>query len=519
MRLPLSDQICHDISLVLSSGVKSTISLLQSLSSNTTARSAIELSENVLYNHHYSSISQSVSGLSSDCSSYAELESSLQKIFLAYYPKQSRYILQTDTTPLVKAFSPKLSDRQFIQIPNNVIAGNKSLSIGYKYSYVNLGYRPILGSRWSLPVSVKRVSSDTTSIRTAIEQTHDLLKHPSLPFGTADLVIQTADSGYCTPKFIAPLVEAYDNLGLLVRFRHGSKVWQQAPKVSKAANTGTSKRGTPAIYGDTTYYLQAQTGLHTTTNGKTKEISSKMRTAIYDLPFTESHRIEETTSRGRALTIEIRLWQNMMIRAKDGNNMKDKPFNLIGIQVVDAQTGELVFQKPMFIGVFGEPKEQITALEGYQYYRQRYDIEGHNRFSKQRLLFDKYQTPNVQTLDNWTLLVACAYWLLFVAADDVEVNPKPWEKYLPKVKELLKQKEEQKDNNADQKEQENKPKLSVAQTQKAAAQLFYTFDRKAFKPKSVKNGKGRKTGDKQPPKKAFKVVKKSDFDNKTRKNE
>jgi DDE superfamily endonuclease len=516
MQLPSSDQICHAISSVLSSGVKSTISLLQSLSSNRTARSAIELSENVLYGHHYSSISQSVSGLSRDAKSHGLLEESLQKIYMDYYEEQSIYILQTDTTPIVKAFSAKLADRQYIQIPNNVIAGNKSLSIGYKYSYVNLGYRPLLGSRWSLPLSVKRVTSDTTSVRTATEQTHNLLKNKLLPFGKARLVIQTVDSGYCTPKFIAPLIESYDNLAIIVRFRHGSKVWQQA---SKEAENGTNKRGTPSIYGDTTYYLQTRTGLHATKNGKTKEIGSKMRTAIYDLPCSECHIIEEKTSRGRALKIEIRLWKNLMIRAKEGNNMKDKPFNLISVQVADAQTGELLFQKPMFIGIFGKPKEQITALEGYQYYRQRYDIEGHNRFSKQRLLLEKYQTPDVQTLDNWTLLVACAYWLLFVAADDVDANPKPWEMYLPKVKELLKQKDEQNDQHIEQTEQEKKPKLSVAQTQKAAANLFNTFDRKPFMPKSVKNGKGRKKGDKQPPKKSFKVVKKSDFDNKTRKNE
>jgi hypothetical protein len=125
-----------------------------------------------------------------------------------------------------------------------------------------LGYRPLSGSRWSLPLSVKRVLSETTSVQTAIEQTHELLKNESLPFGKASLVIQNMDSGYCTPKLIAPLVDSYDNLGLIVRFRH----------------------------------------------------------------------------------------------------------------------------------IFSKQKEQIIATKGYEYYRQRYDIEGQNRFSKQRLLLDKYQT-------------------------------------------------------------------------------------------------------------------------------
>jgi hypothetical protein len=512
MQLLKSDQICHGIFALLPCYGKSTVTLLQSLCSTTTARSPIELSESILYSHHYSSISQSVSGLSTDCLSHEAIAKSLQTLFMGSYPAASRYILQTDTTPVVKAFSPKLEDRQYIQIPNNVIAGNKSLSIGYKYSYVNLSHCPELGSRWSLPLSVKRVRCEQTSVEVALEQTHDLFQNAALPFGTADLVVQNLDSGYCTPKFIAPLVESYSNLGVNVRLRHGSKVWQQACKESAAR---ANKSGAPAIYGKTTYYLQTQTGLHATKNGKTKATSNKMRTAIYDLPSDEQHTFEEKTSRGRVLTVEVRLWRNMMVRAKQGNKMKDKPFNLMGVQVADAQTGEWVFQKPLFIGLFGKPKEQVTAQEAYQYYRQRYDIEGHNRFSKQRLLLDKYQTPDVQTLDNWTLLVAAAYWLLFYAADDVQANPKPWEKYLPKIKELEKQNNE----NKDLKNKENKPKLSVAQTQKAALNLFNTFDKKPFAPKSVKNGKGRKKGDKQKPRKSFKVVKKSDFDNKTRKNE
>jgi hypothetical protein len=512
MRLLESEQICHDILRFLPIFGKSTVVLLQSLCSSPTARSAIELSESVLYSHHHSSLSQSVSGLSADGVSLDGVAKQFQELFMASYPKGSRYLLQTDTTPLVKAFSPKLSERQYIQVPNNVIAGNKSLSIGYKYSYVNLGYCPSLGSRWSLPLSVKRVGCDQTSVSVALDQTHALFQNTALPFGTADLVVQNLDSGYCTPKLIAPLVGSYANLGVNVRLRHGSKVWQQAPQTDPAR---VNQSGAPPIYGKTTYYLQSQTGLHATKNGKTKAESSKMRTAIYDLPCDESHTFEEKTSRGRVLTIELKLWRNLMIRGKKGNKMKDKPFNLIGVQVVDAQTGELVFQKPMFTGLFGKPKEQVTAQQAYQYYRQRYDIEGHNRFSKQRLLLDKYQTPDVQTLDNWTVLVAAAYWLLFYAADDVQLNPKPWEIYLPKIKELLKQKEDKKDNQ----QSENRPKLSVAQTQKAALPLFNTFDKKPFAPKCVKNGKGRKKGQIQKKRVACKVVKKSDFDNKTRKNE
>ena len=377
------------------------------------------------------------------------------------------------------------------------------MGIGYNYSYVNLGYTPAQGgSGWSLPLDIERVTPQSSAIDTALMQTYRLMDNKALPFGTAPLVIDEADSGYATPRFIAPLVSKYSNMVLVVRFRNSSKVWQQVPQTKDK-----NKVGATAIYGEKTFYLQSASGYHTSTNGKTKQSARKYRDAIYDLEAQQTLEIKETTSKGRKVIVHIKMWTNMMIRTKNGVNMKDKPFNLLGVQVIDEQTGELLFKKPMFIAIFGQQKDTLSALKGYSSYRQRYDIEGHNRFSKQQLLLDKYQTPDVQTLDNWTLIVACAYWLLFVASKEVELMPKPWERNLPQYKITP----------------TKTPKLptqkSVAQTKKAAFDLFYTFDLKPFAPKSVKNGTGRLKGTQLIKRLNKKVVKKSDFVNKTRQNE
>ena len=298
----------------------------------------------------------------------------------------------------------------------------------------------------------------------------------------------------------------------ICRSRHGSKVYQQAT----ASERKGGQRGANSVYGKETYYLIGFSDVKKTTNGKTKEQTSKERTAIYDLPATETLEIQTLTSRGRALTVRISRWENMMIRTRGGYSMKDKAFNLFGSQVIDSETGELVFQKPMFVGVFGKLKDNISTLQAHQEYRNRYDIEGHNRFSSQKLLLNDYQTPFVSHLDNWTVIVATAYWLLFVAADEVDLILKPWERHLPKNKEIL----------AAEKTSEKQPKKSVAQTKKGTAALFYTFDRKPFAPKSVKNGKGRKKGtildkkqNQKVNKKAEKKKNKSNFDNKTQQNE
>jgi hypothetical protein len=433
------------------------------------------------------------------------IATALQKLWLSYYPEDRSYLLVTDTTPLQKPHSACLRERKYVNIPNNVIPMNKSLGIGYNYSYTNIHYSPPQGgSNWSLPVCINRVKPDSDAIKTAHEQLRMLLTNKDLPFKLAELIRQATDSGYTTPRYIAPLVDNYENLVLNTRFRHGSKVWQQAiidPQNDK-------KQGARTVYGHQTYYLQESSGHKTKPNGNTKQQSNKFYTSIYDLPATERVEIQGQTYKKRKITIILTRWDNMMIRSKDGNNMKDKPFNLIASQVVDSETGELIFQRPMFIGIFGKKKDQITTIQAFEDYRNRYGIEPHNRFNKQHLLLDKYQTPDVDNLDKWTLIVACAYWLLFVAADEVGTVVKPWERNLPIHKQQTQLKDDQ-----------TAPKKSIAQVKKAAYQLFYTLDRKPFSPKSVNNGKGRKIGTKCKKRTKHKVTKKSDFSNKTRKNE
>jgi hypothetical protein len=477
--------------------------------SSSDSKSVVGLSESALYAHHYTSISQCIGGLSADKASLKLVSTQFQRLKMKYYPVSDTYSLQTDVSPFTTPFSKKLAERQYVHIPNNVVPGNKSVSVGCNYSYVNLSHTPEHGgSRWSLPLSVDRVGLNSEGISTAKMQLSALMTDKELPFWKARIVKNTSDSGYFSARYFAPLVEEHPNMVQICRDRHGSKVWQQATATERVKG----QKGANSIYGKQTYYLIAQSDVKKHTNGNTKVVTEKNRTSIYDLAVTERHQIEETTSGGRKIIVKIERWNNMMIRTKKGYSMKDKPFDLFACQVIDAESGELVFQKPMFIAVFGQLKDQIDTQEVYQEYRNRFDIEGHNRFSSQKLLLDSYQTPIIEHLDNWAVIVAVAYWLLFVAADEVDLILKPWERYLPKNKAIV----------AAQKTATNQPKKSVAQTKKGTLALFCTFDRKAFAPKSVKNGKGRKTGTKILKKEDQKVNRKannSNFDNKTQRNE
>ena len=105
------------------------------------------------------------------------------------------------------------------------------------------------GSRWSLPLDIERVCLDSDAIKTALVQHARLMTDASLPFGQADLVLNSSDSGYFTPRYLSELVEKYPNMVQICRNRHGSKVWQQA-----TTPRAEGQKGATSVYGDTTYY-------------------------------------------------------------------------------------------------------------------------------------------------------------------------------------------------------------------------------------------------------------------------
>ncbi len=152
--------------------------------------------------------------------------------------------------------------------------------------------------------------------------------------------------------------------------------------------------------------------------------------------------------------------------------MKDKPFDLIAVKVFDAQSGKLIFDREMFIAITGKHKDNLSIYQGYEFYRRRYDIEPYLRFAKQRLMFNNYQTPETEHPDSWLWIIQLASWLLYAASEETRYQPRKWEQYLPKNKQV-----------------KLGERLSISQTRKSIQNLFLTFDPEPFKPIKCKKGK------------------------------
>ena len=56
------------------------------------------------------------------------------------------------------------------------------------------------------------------------------------------------------------------------------------------------------------------------------------------------------------------------------------------------------------------------------------------RFSKQNLLLDAYQTPDVEHEELWWQLCMIAYTQLYLGKDSIANSVQPWERYLPEYK-------------------------------------------------------------------------------------
>jgi len=426
------------------------------LSSYQQADSVVELSLSPLFHYQFSSIFKAIHELAWTAEDY---EQSLQKILtlcLKYAKPQKRVRLQTDVTPVIKEHSPSLENRQYVKKSNTVIKGNKPLSIGYPLSSINLSGE----SNWSLPLVRGRVPLEHTESSFAVEQIRAVL--PKLQTALQyDLIVNTSDSSYTHAAYLSPLYKE-EKLVCISRIRHGSKVFTPA----KGANSSGAKK----IY-DQCFYLRSTDNLFKGKAPKTGKAYEKEQKTIYNLPCSQEQVLQTTTSKGRALYIQLYRWNDLKIRSKNGHCMKHKPFDLVGVRVVDAQTGELVFSRDLFFGIFGQRKKDISLEEAYWDYRHRYDIEPSFRFNKQNLFLDSYDCEDVQHLDNFLLVNQLANWLLYVAAEEVEFVPRKWE--------------QNKSN------PEPRPdKLSISKTYRSTEILFSTFDKEPFLPKPSKKGKG-----------------------------
>jgi hypothetical protein len=148
----------------------------------------------------------------------------------------------------------------------------------------------------------------------------------------------------------------------------------------------------------------------------------------------EETQVEWRSHKGRVWQVKLQRWNGLLMAGKRAAAMHQRPFDLIRCQAVNEE-GKPVFKHALWLLVMGQRRREVSLLQVYEAYRQRYDLEHFFRFGKNHLLLDRYQTPEVEYEENWVELVCLAYIQLWLARSLAVSLPRPWERYLPERKE------------------------------------------------------------------------------------
>ena len=194
----------------------------------------------------------------------------------------------------------------------------------------------------------------------------DLLADKSLPFQEA-FCVEVADSAYSKPVYLNANRE-HTNLVTIARARGTRTFYRQVVPEDKPA-----EKGHPTWYGMPLRLKEPESWGSPDQSAESTFVSRKK--VIY--------------------RVEIQAWYNLLMRGKKDCPMHQHLFTLVKICWYNPQ-GEALFQKPLWLIVMGNRRMDLSLLDIYEAYLQRYDLEHFFRFGKQKLLLDKFQTPDDQ---------------------------------------------------------------------------------------------------------------------------
>ena len=376
--------------------------LIDAMCSNSTARSVVEYTLTSCFRRTYTALYKAI-----DACQWKKGQ--LAKLLAPYLPRPKQrpfWLLGVDVTPQPRPYSSTLPDRGMVYQPNPV-RGNKPVTVGHQYSSVALLPEAEEGvsSSWVVPLRTKRVSTDQDKELVGAKQMDALLQDDSLPFHQ-ELCVEVGDTGYSKPAYLHAN-RRHTNLVTLARARSNRTFYRQFVSTEK-------QTGHPKWYGDP-FSLQKAATWHEA-----------------DEKATTTH----VSRRGKTYRVEIQAWHDMLMRGKRKPAllpMHQHPFTLVRIVLYDAQD-KPAFRRPLWLIVIGEQRHQLSLLDIYQAYTQRFDLEHFFRLGKQKLLLDSFQTPDDKREETWWQLAHIAYAQLWMARHVARSLPRPWERNLPEMK-------------------------------------------------------------------------------------
>jgi hypothetical protein len=449
----------------------SAMELLDALCSNNKTASVVQLSLNPLFRRGYSALFKAIGALSfrevskvengegEDSQPQEREELPLLELIAEVVPKPEQrafYLLGLDCTSVERQYAKTLADRGMVYQPTQ-IKGNKPITIGHSYSMLAvIPERKEGDAPWTIPLDISRVSTESNSNQKGIEQLKAVLSNPKLAW-SKELCVSVVDSAYGNKQFLSPLQE-HQNLVTVARSR-SSRVFYQSPVISETP----MGKGHPTWYGARFAIKEPDT----------------WHEPIAVLQLSYKNRS------GRIVNVTITAWANMLMRGGKATPTHKFPFTLLRIESFD-DAGQSLF-KPMWLIVIGERRGELSPLQAYQSYRQRFDLEHTFRFGKQNLLLNTFATSDVEHEQQWVKFVMLAYVQLWAAHSLAVSLPRPWEKHLISVPSA---------------------RISPSKVQQDWFRIISQLGSPAVSPQPRGYSSGRKSGEIQSPRPRLPVIKK-----------
>lgn len=361
-------------------------------------RSVVELCTAPCFKRQYSSITDAIA----DGASQIDW-SAVSRLFHHSHLTQERSGMRKfvmDCTPNPRPFAKSLAERVITHAPNPA-PGNKPIAVGHQYSaLVELPCDTLSKQKhWVKPMNVKRVMKTEKGNEVGLQQLIEHLKNNQL---TDELVLSIGDSLYGSE---ACRITAASQANLIHLFRLNS---QRNIFLPPEDSSPVSSSGRKKVF------------------GKKLSLSKPEDFPGCDQQATTTWR----SAKGRQFQVQIACWNNLLLRGSRHFRSEKHPINLLKVIVMDEQ-GNLLFKRPLMLAVSGRRRHELSLIEAFDSYQDRYDIEHFFRFGKQKLLMDAYQTPSVEHEQAWWWLCLISYHQLYLARLLTSATPKPWEKYLP----------------------------------------------------------------------------------------
>jgi len=380
-----------------------TMNLLDAISSHAhKCKSVVSLSESSAFTRQYSSITDAIS----DGLPTAQSDNITKLVYDTFNQDKGevgtplRFLLDCTCNP--RPYAKTCRDRGIVHAPNPA-PGNKPIAVGHQYSIIAAlpHDKESADKHWVLPVSSQRVDTGCKGNEAGMQQLSETID--TLNVGDR-LTISIGDSLYGSQKCRESAVSISNHIHLF-RLNSTRNIYNG---VEESSAPEIKSKGRPKHYGN-------KINLKKLCDQLEPDVST---TTLY------------TSTKGKQYTVKILMWKDKLLRGTHKFKSYEHPINVVCFEMLDAD-GKPVFKNKCWVAVLGDHRHEISAIDAYNYYRSRYDIEHFFKFSKTKLLIDKYQTPDTTHEECWWSLCLIAYAQLYFAKDCVEATPHKWEKYLP----------------------------------------------------------------------------------------